>query len=117
MAEKGKSKYKSGDSVVAPNGYRYIYMDRDGRLERVLYHHYVGFKKYGRWPRDHERVVFVDGDRRNLKRDNIEYRVKNSSRQNTLVARQKAIKAKIADLQGEYAQNAEELKNIRENGE
>jgi hypothetical protein len=111
------SKYKEGDTVIAPNGYKYIYATRDGKLTRTLYHHYVGFKKYGRWPREDEQVRFVDGNRRNFAQYNIEYRIKNHSRERNLATRQKYILERIAELQGEFAENAEELKRLRTEAE
>lgn len=114
MPAKGSTKYREGDTVIAPNGYKYIYVDKDDKLTRVFYHHWLAYKKYGRWPREDERVVFRDGDRRNLTQSNVEYRIKNHGRERTLVSRQKAILNRIQELQAEYAENTEELKKIRE---
>jgi hypothetical protein len=108
-----ESKYKEGDTVIAPNGYKYIYVMREDKLTRTLFHHYIGFKKYGRWPRDNERAVFIDGNRRNFAQYNIEYRLKGNSEESALVARQKYILERIDELRAEYAENTETLKRLR----
>lgn len=113
MNKRKQSKYQEGDTVIAPNGYKYIYLTRDGKLQRILFHHHVAYKKYGRWPRQDERVVFIDGNRRNFAHYNIEFRLKGHSEERSLLQRQRTILNRIEELRAEYAEITEQLNEIR----
>lgn len=83
-----------GSTRVSANGYHYTQTTKGSRLT----HHLIAEQKLGRPIRDNERVVFKDGSRRNLSKDNIEVVVKGSATK----ARERArITARIQELQAD----------------
>lgn len=105
--ETSRRRRQPGDQVVAANGYTYVYVARGDKLERVLKHHLVAEKKYGRPPAEGERVIFKNGDRRDFNPDNIEYATKNNElaslkrRRNSLIERIRECKAQLAEVEKE----------------
>jgi HNH endonuclease len=108
--ETNRRRRKPGDVVVAANGYTYIYVLRGKKLERILKHHIVAEKKYGRPPTDAERVVFKDGDRRNFSPDNIEYAIKNNELA-ALKRRRNSLIERIREAEGQLVEVERELKS------
>lgn len=92
---------KPGDVVVAKNGYSYTYVQEGKEVKRILTHHLVARKKYGRPPAENERVVFDDGDRTNLDPSNISYAIKNGDTRKALLRRKATLEDKINELQAE----------------
>jgi hypothetical protein len=83
-----------GETRVAQNGYHYTKTETKWRLT----HHIIAEKKLGRPLTEDDRVVFIDGDRTNLDRSNIEVR-----HRTTKALRQKEARllARIEELQGQ----------------
>ena len=87
---------------TAPNGYQYTKTETGWRLS----HHIIAEAKLGRPLRKGERVVFRDGDRKNLKMDNIEVVLMGKSSVRQKIAQ---IDARILELQAKRAELVEEL--------
>lgn len=88
---------KVNDTRVSPNGYHYT------RTEEGWYltHRIVAERSLGRAIRKDERVRFKDGDRSNIKADNLEvYTV----RRGTTEKRKAIIEAKIEELKSELTE-------------
>ena len=100
-------KRKEGDVVVAQNGYSYTYVvGAHNTLQRFATHHLIALDKYGRPPREDERVIFKDNNRRNLDPDNIEYATKTTG---TLQRRKATLEDRIRELKAELAEVNEAL--------
>lgn len=83
-----------GDERVAPNGYAYIRTETGWRLK----HHVIAEEQLGRPLRVDERVVFHDGDRKNLKPSNIRVMLKGKA---SLRRRKAQLEARIEELKAE----------------
>jgi hypothetical protein len=101
---------KAGDVVVAQNGYSYTYIQNGQGLKRVLTHWLVAEVKYGRPPAPDERVIFIDGNRKNLSPGNVEYAKKGNQkkslqrRQAYLVDRLRELQAELEDVEKQLAE-------------
>lgn len=105
-----RARRKVGDVVVAANGYSYTYEAGPGDVPvRTLTHWIVARKKYGRPPRDDEQVRFVDGNRKNLKPENVVY-VSKSNPVMSLRRRRATLMDKISEYQAELAEVEKALK-------
>lgn len=92
-----------GATRVSANGYHYTKVSERGW---VLTHRLVAEGKLGRKLNDNERTRFVDGNRENLRSDNIEvFEVKNNKeeRKKTLRDKIEMYQQELADLEAEDA--------------
>jgi hypothetical protein len=93
---------KVDDRNVSANGYHYIRTENGWRLE----HHVIAEKALGRLLRENEMARFADGNRDNLKPDNIIVVEKGRS---SLRRRKAQIEARINELQAELDEINKEL--------
>ena len=93
---RGKSA-SPGDTNVAVNGYHYTRTKSRWRLT----HHLLAEEKLGRPIADDEQVYFIDGNRKNLVKENIGVRkkVRNNNR------RKHQLRARLEQLIAEYLEN------------
>lgn len=109
-----------GDVVVAKNGYSYTYIEAgNGKPIRTLTHWVIAYKKYGRSAKPGERVVFKDGDRANLRPDNIEYVPSGTNERKSLNRRKATLEDRIREARAELAEVDAALKRLdlaRSNG-
>lgn len=105
------SRRKDGDVVIAQNGYSYTYIQNGQGLKRVLTHWLVAEAKYGRPPAPDERVIFTDGDRKNLKPDNVEY-VKKGNQKKALQRRLAYLDDRLRELNAERDDVIIQLANL-----
>lgn len=95
-----------GQTRVSQNGYHYTKVEQDGKTSWRLTHHLVAEKKLGRPLREDERVSFRNGNKSDLRPDNIVVSEKGTGS----VRRRKAqLEARIAELQAELDSLNEEL--------
>jgi hypothetical protein len=93
---------KIGDTYISDNGYEYTKTKKGW----MLTHRLIAEAKLGRELKKGERVYFVDGDRSNLKRDNIEVRSTTNSKADKLARK----KEQIRRLRQEVKDLEEDLK-------
>lgn len=88
-----------GATRISQNGYSYTKVKDDGERQWRLTHHVRAEKTLGR-PIDSsvERVIFIDGDRTNLKYDNIKVVTKG---QGSLTKRRAELEERIRELQAQ----------------
>lgn len=97
---------KVGDTRVSANGYHYTRCEEAWRLT----HHIVAEKKLGRKLEQGERVTFKDGNRTNLKPDNI---VVNKTGGGSLERRRGQLEARIQELQAELDEVNEQIASAK----
>ena len=83
-----------GETMVSRNGYHYTRTEDKWELT----HHLIAEEQLGRPLSGDERVVFVDGDKTNLKPTNIQVKRKTTS---SLRRKEAQLVARIAELQGQ----------------
>lgn len=96
-----------GDTHVAANGYHYTRTDKGWKLT----HHIIAEETLGRPISPDETVRFCDGDRTNLKPDNIFVTQRRASRASRIAA----LEAKIMELTNERDRLIELEKRAKRN--
>lgn len=90
---------KVGDTRIAQNGYHYTRTKEAWRLT----HHIIAERKIGRPLRKGERVVFIDGDRKNMSPGNLR----------VVVGGQASLSRRIAMLEAEIEEKQAALDELR----
>ena len=102
-----------GEVVVAQNGYSYTYIKGpDDKPKRILTHWLVAEEKYGRPKAADERVVFKDGNRRNLKPENIEYALGGGKSRRVLLRKKIGLQDRMRELQAQLDDLEAEIKEL-----
>jgi hypothetical protein len=104
------TKEEIGAERISPNGYTYVKVERDGKEQWILKHWLVAEKARGGDPIDSsvERVAFKDGNKSNLKPDNIVVTPKGKGSARRRIAQ---IEARIAELTAERDHLKHELEH------